>query len=66
MIICNSNIKFKNEYLFLFLMFVISRFFYLFFFDINFDVWILKIYWQFFPEDLLKIDLIRTVNKNYK
>jgi len=65
MIINNSNIKFKNEYLFLFLIFVISRLFYLFFFDINFDVWILKIYWQFFPEDLLKNDLLKSLIYNH-
>ena len=65
MIINNPNIKFKNEYLFLFLVFVISRFFYLFFFDINFDAWILKKYWQFFPEDLLKNDLLKSLIYNH-
>jgi hypothetical protein len=65
MIISNSNIKFKNEYLFLFLVFVISRFIYLFIFDINFDAWVLKIYWQFFPEDLLKYDLLKSLIYNH-
>jgi len=65
MIINNSNIKFKNEYLFLVLVFAISRFIYLFFFDINFDTWIIKIYWQFFPEDLLKKDLLQSLIYNH-
>ena len=65
MAVSNSHIKFKNEYLFLFLIFAISRFIYFFFFDINFDVWVLKIYWQFFPEDLLKNDLIQSLIYNH-
>ena len=55
-----------NKYLiYLFLVFFISRIFYYKFFNITFDSWTIEIYWQFFPIDLIKNDLLNSIIFNH-
>ena len=55
-----------NKYLiYLFLVFFISRIFYYKFFNITFDSWTVEIYWQFFPIDLIKNDLLNSIIFNH-
>ena len=58
-------IFFEKNVLLLFLIFFFSRIFYYKFFDINFDIWTLDIYWQYFPEVLLKDDLLSSIIYNH-
>ena len=61
----NRLIFFEKNIIILFLVFFSSRVFYYSFFDINFDVWTLDIYWQYFPKDLLKNDLLKSIIYNH-
>ena len=58
-------IFFEKNVLLLFLIFFFSRIFYYKFFDINFDIWTLDIYWQYFPKVLLKNDLLSSIIYNH-
>jgi hypothetical protein len=58
-------IFFEKNILLLFLIFFSSRVFYYKFFDINFDIWTINIYWQYFPEVLLKDDLLSSIIYNH-
>ena len=49
----------------LFLIFISSRIFYYEVFNIKFDGWTLDVYWQFFPKDLLRNDLINSILYNH-
>ena len=56
----------KNiDIFYLFLTFLASRIFYYYFFNISFDGWTLQVYWQFFPEYLLKYDLLNSIIYNH-
>ena len=55
----------SNKITYLFLIFIISRFFYLNFLNITFDNWTIDIYWQFFPKDLLENDLLNSIYFNH-
>ena len=56
--------KYKNFTL-LILIFIFSRIIYYNYFDISFDSWTIDVYWQFFPKDLLKKDLINSIIFNH-
>ncbi len=62
-----SRLNFENLRVFsyLFLIFLISRIFYYEFFNIKFDGWTLDIYWQFFPKELLRNELIDSLIYNH-
>lgn len=57
--------NFDKYIIYLFLVFFISRIFYYKFFSITFDSWTIETYWQFFPIDLLKNDLINSLVFNH-
>ena len=56
--------KYKSIFL-LILIFIISRIIYYNYFDIQFDGWTIGVYWQFFPKDLLKNDLVNSIIFNH-
>ena len=56
--------KYKNFTL-LILIFIFSRIIYYNYFNISFDSWTIDVYWQFFPKDLLKNDLINSIIYNH-
>ncbi len=49
----------------LILIFIISRIIYYNHFNIQFDGWTIGVYWQFFPKDLLKNDLVNSIIFNH-
>ncbi len=55
----------SHKITYLFLIFIISRFFYLNFLNITFDDWTIDIYWQFFPKNLLENDLLNSIYFNH-
>ena len=55
----------SNKITYLFLIFIISRFFYLNFLNITFDSWTIDVYWQFFPKDLLENELLNSIYFNH-
>ena len=55
----------SHKITYLFLIFIISRFFYLNFLNITFDNWTIDIYWQFFPKNLLENDLLNSIYFNH-
>ena len=57
--------NFDKYFIYLFLVFFISRIFYYKFFNITFDSWTIEIYWQFFPIDLIKNDLLNSLIFNH-
>ena len=57
--------NFEKKVIYLFLIFFVSRIFYYKFFNIQFDGWTIDVYWQFFPKDLLKADLINSILYNH-
>ena len=56
--------KFKKD-IFILLSFILSRLFYYKFLNIEFDTWTIDLYWQYFPKDLLKNDLINSLIYNH-
>ena len=56
--------KYKN-FILLISIFIFSRIIYYNYFDISFDSWTIDVYWQFFPKDLLKNDLINSIIYNH-
>ena len=56
--------KYRN-FILLISIFFFSRIIYYNYFDISFDSWTIDIYWQFFPKDLLKNDLINSIIYNH-
>ena len=60
-----KNYILNNKIIYLGLIFIISRIFYYEFFNIKFDSWTIDIYWQFYPLDLLKNDLIQSTLYNH-
>ena len=50
---------------YLLLIYIFSRFFYYKFYNIEFDGWTIDVYWQFFPKNLLKEDLINSIIYNH-
>jgi hypothetical protein len=60
----NNKRHFYLEYITIIILFFLSRIIYINFFKIEFDFWTLKYYWQFFPEDLLKNDLLQSLIYN--
>lgn len=60
----NEAFNLKKEITFLILIFIISRLIYIYYIGIEFDSWTLKIYWQFFPEHLLRQNLIESLFYN--
>lgn len=60
-----KNYIYNNKTIYFGLIFVISRIFYYEFFNIKFDFWTIDIYWQFYPLDLLKNDLIQSILYNH-
>ena len=56
--------KYKN-FILLISIFIFSRIIYYNYFDISFDSWTIDVYWQFFPKDLLKNDLINSIIFNH-
>lgn len=60
----NKKKYFYLEYAAIIFFFLLSRFIYTKFFDIEFEYWTLKYYWQFFPEELLKNDLFQSLIYN--
>lgn len=60
-----KNYILNNKIIYLGLFFIISRIFYYEFFNIKFDSWTIDIYWQFYPLDLLKNDLIQSTLYNH-
>ena len=55
----------SNKITYLFIIFIISRFFYLNFLNITFDSWTIDVYWQFFPKDLLENELLNSIYFNH-
>ena len=55
----------EKNIIYLFLIFFVSRIFYYKFFNITFDSWTIEIYWQFFPIDLIKNDLLNSLIYNH-
>lgn len=60
----NKKKYFYLEYITIIFFFLVSRFIYTKFFNIEFEYWTLKYYWQFFPEELLKNDLFQSILYN--
>ena len=57
--------KFKKDIFILLSFFILSRLFYYKFLNIEFDTWTIDLYWQYFPKDLLKNDLINSLIHNH-
>ena len=60
--------KYYKKYTSIFLLiliFIISRIIYYNHFNIQFDGWTIGVYWQFFPKDLLKNDLVNSIIFNH-
>ena len=55
----------NRNILLLFVIFIISRIIYYKFFNITFDSFTLNFYWQYFPKDLLRNDLINSIIYNH-
>ena len=55
----------EKNIIYLFLIFFVSRIFFYKFFNITFDSWTIEIYWQFFPIDLIKNDLLNSLIYNH-
>ena len=55
----------EKRIFYLLLIFIFSRFFYYKFYNIEFDGWTIDVYWQFFPKNLLKEDLINSIIYNH-
>ena len=55
----------SHKITYLFLIFIISRFFYFNFLNISFDYWTIDVYWQFFPKDLLENELLNSIYFNH-
>lgn len=54
-----------KSYLFLCLVFISTRLIYYYYFNIEFDTWTLKYYWQYFPKNLLENELVQSIIYNH-
>ena len=66
-IVKNTLIKdnYDRNYIYIILIFILSRIIYIFFFNITFDSWTIESYWQFMPLDLIKYDLFNSLTYNF-